>query len=327
MQNYITNNKLPKKSKINEFKNKFSYLINEFFRYTVEFGVKFDLVDFKIISIDSTTVEASVDEYRRLNNDQINYLENLILKFSKSKGKRSIWKKLRKFFYYNELEDKMVDLVEEIHKKLNKSGRELLIVALKSKKACKKILKFIEVLKDKCPKGKFVNLTDPNTKRVLIKKGKVMFGYLIQTVTDTKTGLIIMQNVVEQQTDTNQLIPAIDYIQHTYGKTPEYILADNGYYKIESIEYALYNGITPIVPDRSESMNNNGTNKDNPFAKANMPFNPVKNNFTCPHGQKLTPTNTKMINGILNNEYSTDKCPECPYKKQCAKTHKYRKTL
>ena len=81
-------------------------------------------------------------------------MENLILKFSKSKGKRSIWKKLRKFFYYNELEDKMVDLVEEIHKKLNKSGRELLIAALKSKKACKKILKFIEVLKDKCPKGK-----------------------------------------------------------------------------------------------------------------------------------------------------------------------------
>ena len=76
----------------------------------------------KIVSIDSTTVEASVDEYRRLNNDQINYLENLILKFSKSKGKRSIWKKLRRFFYYNELEDKMVDLVEEIHKKLNKSG-------------------------------------------------------------------------------------------------------------------------------------------------------------------------------------------------------------
>ena len=62
-----------------------------------------------------------------------------------------------------------------------------------------------------------------------MKKGKVMFGYLIQTVTDAKTGLIIMQNVVEQETDANQLIHAIDYIQHTYGKTPKYIVADNGY--------------------------------------------------------------------------------------------------
>jgi len=223
------------------------------------------------------------------------------------------------------LEDKIVNLVEEIHKKLNKNGRELLTVALKSKKACKKILNFIKILKNNCKKGKYVNLTDPKSKRVLIKKGRVMFGYLIQTVTDAKTGLIIMQNVVEDQTDSNQLIPTIDYIQQTYGKTPEYILADNGYYKIEAIEYAFYNEITPIIPDRSESMNNNGTQKDNPFSKSNMPFNPINKHFTCPYGQKLTPTNTKMINGILNDEYTTDKCPECPLKKQCAKTHKYRK--
>lgn len=322
---YITNNKLPKKSKINEFKNEYSYLINEFLLFTVEFGTQFNLVDFKIVTVDSTTVEASVDEYRRLKYDQILYLENLILKYSKSKGKLSIWKKLRKFFYYKELEDKLVDLVEEIYKKLNKNGRELLIVALKSKKACKKILDFIEVLKDNCPKGKFVNLTDPYTKRVLLKKGKTMFGYLIQTVTDVKTGLIIMQNVVEEQTDADQLIKVIDYIQYTYDKTPQYLLADNGYYKIESLEYAFYNGITPIVPDRTESMNINGTKNDDPFAKHNMPFDSINNNFTCPYGQKLIPTKTRMIYGVLNNVYTTDKCPECPYKDQCAKTHKNRK--
>ena len=322
---YITNNTLPKKSKINEFKNEYSYLINEFLLFTVEFGVQFNLVDFKIVTVDSTTVEASVDEYRRLRYEQIIYLENLILKYSKSKGKASIWKKLRKFFYYKELEDKMVDLIEDIYKKLNKHGRKLLIIALKSKRACKEILEFIEILKDNCAQGKMVNLTDPYTKRVLLKKGKTKFGYLIQTVTDAKTGLIIMQNVVEESTDAGQLIQAIDYIQHTYGKTPQYIIADNGYYKIESLEYAFYNRITPIVPDRTESMNNNGTKNDNQFAKHNMPFDAINNNFTCPYGQKLTPTKTKMIYGVLNNVYTTDKCPECPYKDQCAKTHKYRK--
>jgi len=43
---YITNNELPKKSKINDFKNDYEYLIKEFLIYTVEFGAKFDLVDF-----------------------------------------------------------------------------------------------------------------------------------------------------------------------------------------------------------------------------------------------------------------------------------------
>ena len=82
-----------------------------------------------------------------------------------------------------------------------------------------------------------------------------MFGYLIQTITDTKTGLIIMPNVVEQETDVNQLIYAIDNIQHTYNKISNYILADNEYYKIETLEYELHKGITPIIPDRNESMN------------------------------------------------------------------------
>ena len=322
---YITNNELPKKSKINKFKNEYAYLINEFLIYTVEFAAKFNLVDFEVVTLDSTTIEASVDEYRRLKYEQIIYLENLIKKYGKSKGKKSIWKRLRRFFYYNELDDDLVDLVEEIYKKLNKHGRELLTVALKSKKAQKEILEFIEWLKYNGKEGKYVNLTDPKTKRVLLKKGRVMFGYLIQTVTDAKTGLIIMQNVVEQETDAGQLITAIDYIQHTYGKTPKYILADNGYYKIDSLEYAFYNGIIPIIPDRSESMNNNGKNNDNQFAKNKMPFDPINKHFTCPYRQKLKPNGTKMINGVLNDIYMTTKCPECPYKKICAKKSKYRK--
>ena len=253
---YITNNKLPKKSHINDFKNKYEYLIEDFLAFTVEFGEKFDLVDFQVVSIDSTTIEASVDEYRRLKYEKLCYLEDLLKKYGKSKGKQSIWKMLKKFFYNKELNEKIADLVDEIYKNLNKHGRELLIIALKSKRAYKETLEFIELLKSNCSEGKLVNLTDPKTRRVLIKKGKIRLGYLVQTVTDTKTGLIIMQNVVEEQTDAYQLIHAIDYIQQTYGKIPKYMLADNGYYQIEALEYAFYNEITPIVPDRSENMKN-----------------------------------------------------------------------
>ena len=86
----ITNNKIPKKSKINEFKNEYPHLINEFLLFTVEFGVQFNLVDFKIVKIDNATIKANVDECRRLKYDQIYYLENLIPKYIKSKGKASI---------------------------------------------------------------------------------------------------------------------------------------------------------------------------------------------------------------------------------------------
>ena len=71
-----------------------------------------------------------------------------------------------------------MDLIEEIYKKLNKHGRALLTVALKSK-AQKEILEFIEWLKYNCKEGKYDNLTDPQVKRVLMKKSKAMFGYLV----------------------------------------------------------------------------------------------------------------------------------------------------
>ena len=322
---YITNNKLPKKSQINSFKNDYGYLIEDFLAYTVNFAEKYGLLDFEVVSLDSTTIEASVDEYRRLSYDKLCYLENLIKKYGKSKGKRSIWRKLKNFFYKKELNDKIADLVDEIYKNLNKHGRELLIIALKSKKAYNEILDIIFLLKSNCDEGKTVNLTDPKTRRVLTKKGKIRFGYLIQTVTDTKTGIILMQNVVSEQTDANQLIPAIDYLYQTYGKLPKYILADNGYYQIEALEYAFINKITPIIPDRSESMKNNGTQQYNPYAKCNMPFDPIKKSFYCPYCQELKPTAQKIINGVLNDEYTTNKCPECPYHDKCAKSQKYRK--
>ena len=63
---YITNEKLPRKSKINQFKNDYSYLIDQFLKFTVQFGVNFGLVDFKIISIDSTPIEAYVNEFGSL---------------------------------------------------------------------------------------------------------------------------------------------------------------------------------------------------------------------------------------------------------------------
>lgn len=62
----LLNKKLPRKSKINQFKNNCSYLIDHFLKFTARFGFNFGLVDFKIISIDSTPIEAYVNEFRSL---------------------------------------------------------------------------------------------------------------------------------------------------------------------------------------------------------------------------------------------------------------------
>ena len=47
-----------------------------------------------------------------------------------------------------------------------------------------------------------------------------------------------MQRLVQDKTDRYQIKPAIDYIIETYDVVPKYILADNGYYGLDQIEYA-----------------------------------------------------------------------------------------
>lgn len=93
---------------------------------------------------------------------------------------------------------------------------------------------------------------------------------------------------------------------------------------LDQIEYAYSKGIIPIIPDRNDAMKNNGTQSDNAYAKCNMPFDPIKLEFTCPFNQKLT------VNGIVEEDnkfklrFKTDKCPICPNRKECAKNNKYR---
>ena len=58
-----------------------------------------------------------------------------------------------------------------------------------------------------------------------------------------------------------------------------------------------------------------------------MPFDHLNKHFTCPYGEKLKPNGTKTIYGVLNDEYITKKCPECPYKKTMCQNTEISKTL
>ena len=321
---YITNEKLPRKSKINQFKNNCSYLIDQFLKFTVRFGFNFGLIDFKIISIDSTPIEAYVNEFRSLSIGQILYLEDLIYDYSFDKSRQTIWVKIKRFFFMDELPEDMIDLIDEIYHNLNEHGRQLLQIALTSKKARNEILNKLEVLKENYDGNNRVSLTDPEAHKMHMKDDTIKFAYLLQTVVDVKTGLILMQKIVEDKTDRYQLKPAIDYIIETYNVVPEYILADNGYYGLDQIEYAYSHGIIPIIPDRNDAMKINGTFSDNPHAKCNMHFDSKKLEYTCLNNKKLKVDGIMEKDGELKLRFRTLECPNCPYKKECAKNNKYR---
>ena len=114
------------------------------------------------------------------------------------------------------------------------------------------------MLKENYDGNNRVSVTDPEARKMHMKDDTIKFAYLLQTVVDVKTELILMQRIVEDKTDRHQLKPAIGYIIETYNVVPEYILADNGYYGLDQIEYAYSQEIIPIIPDRNYAMKSNG---------------------------------------------------------------------
>ena len=126
-----------------------------------------------------------------------------------------------------------------------------------------------------------------------------------------------MQRVVKVKTDIKQLVPTIDYIIENYGVVPKNILADNGYYSLDAIEYAHKKRITALIPDYNDAVKNNGTKSDNPHAKPNLYFDPVLKFFRCVMSKKLTIAGTRMKDEIEYDVFKTKFCKECPLHDEC----------
>ena len=60
------------------------------------------------------------------------------------------------------------------------------------------------MLKENYDGNNRVSVTDPEARKMHMKYDTIKFAYLLQTVVDVKTGLILMQRIVEiKPTDTN----------------------------------------------------------------------------------------------------------------------------
>lgn len=321
--NYILNNKRPGKTSINDFKRENPLLFLEFFQYTVDLGIRFDLVGGEVVTLDSTTVKAYANNFRTLSIIQLDYLLDLIHDLSFDTSKNSQWCKLRKYFFNDKLPEDLVDLIKEIQKNLNVHGINLLKTALQSHEKRDWVIDLLDELVDNYDGSCRVNLTDIDSRRMKMKDGTSKYAYMVQTVRDIKTGFVISQEVSQEKNDKHALIPAIDNVISALGKSPRLILADHGYWTFEALEYSYMNNILPLIPDRNDSMRRNGTNKDDPYDRCNMYFDCVEECYVCPCGEILPKGDIKNIKGTLKYRFRTEACPDCPFHDECT-SRKYR---
>ena len=320
---YLSEKVSPNFRTISDFRKNNSELIKAFMLELNQFAHENGLIDLSHLMVDGTTIKANANNNRVLDKAIIKKLEKYIDKEiqrgididdeeDKIYGDRG----------YNELPDdfntseKRRPIVKKIVDRINKSIKK--DNAKKVKEELKKIKKNMD---DESLKK--YSVTDPESRFMLGKKGKVELNYNAQLVTD-KNGIIISNDVVQDCEDRHQLLPGINRVEKDFNILPKKTtVCTDGLYMSKDITELDKKGYNLLMPTYGMQKS-----KIEKFDTLNFKYNENKDHYICPEGKSL---NFLRKNKDKKYEYTLmykcSDCTTCPDQLACCKKNKYKTIL
>lgn len=151
--------------------------------------------------------------------------------------------------------------------------------------------------------------------RLLSKNGQSVAGYNVQIVVDDKHKLIVASEVVNDGNDTGQLHAMAQAAGQALGAQTLTVLADTGYYNIETLKDCEDAGITPYVPPASRGQ------REGRFGPDAFNYDTDTDVYRCPADELLRPMNGRKIDasGKAHIVYASRRsaCRDCPLRAGC----------
>jgi len=276
---YLAEKLCPDFRTISDFRKNNPALIKEVFKHTVTLAKQEGMLDLSHLSTDGTTVKANAANRNTLTEKELKFL----LKFVENE--LDIWAE------EDAKEDKIFGELRGSDQLPKKSKKKM-------QRAVKKYIKnfksqgdtFREKLKEKLDQAhtelseknlKKVNLTDPESRFMKNKKGRLELSYNAQITVD-KRGIILANDICQDQSDTYQLEPQINQTQENVQTLPEKVpwSFDNGYFEGANLKFLEDNDINGYIPPCESKTNN-------PYDKKHFKYDSEKDEYTCPKNQKL----------------------------------------
>jgi len=131
-------------------------------------------------------------------------------------------------------------------------------------------------------KLKKVSITDPESRFMKNKKGRIELSYNPQITVDKK-GFVLANDVTQSPIDTAQLQPQVLQTEENLGKLPECVAwsFDSGYFEGANIKFLADKKIDGFIPD------NNEKKEASPFDKKHFQYDVVRDEFRCPEGKRM----------------------------------------
>lgn len=162
---------------------------------------------------------------------------------------------------------------------------------------------------------KALSPTDPSAAWTSRGRHKVMFGYSLNYLMDTKESVIVDVEAtptrISKEVDATETM--IERTQDRLDLKPEWVAADVAYGTGEMIGWLVERKIDPYIPvwDQSEIA------AEGKFARADFVYDKTKDVYVCPNGKELRTSGTVHDGTTIKYIARKSDCVRCPLKSKC----------
>ena len=311
---YLSEKLTPDFRTISDFRKDNPELVCEVFKKTVGFAKQEGMLDLSHLATDGSKIKANASSARVVTKEELEVLTQFVEK------ELETWAKQDKVE-----DEKFGELrgYDQLPEGSRKAIRKAAINYLKKQKEREsfkgEITKTLERASDRVKEDDLerVNTTDPDSRFMKNKSGRIEFSYNPQVTVD-RNGIIVANDICQDATDYAQLQPQVTQTIDNVGELPREAnwSFDAGYFEGENLSFLEENNIDAYIPDPNDKKG------ANPYDKRNFTYDPAKNEYICPENQRLIYTRTyfekqKKINLSL---YKGLACLECGKRDECTKS-------
>ena len=298
---------------ISDFRKNNPDLVKEVFKHTVTLAKQNGMIDLSHLATDGSKQKANAANKRVLTKDELDFL----LRF--------VDEELEEWAKQDDIEDEIFGDIRGIDQLPNKSRKKIQNIV---KRYIGKMKEEGNIFKDKTHDKlsqaydelkehelKKVNVTDPESRFMKNKKGRIEASYNVQITVDKKN-FILANDVSKDENDVGQLQPQVLQTEENIGLLPENIpwSFDNGYYESGNIKFLDDEMIDGYIPDNKKKT-------VPPYDKQHFIYDQENDEYICPAGKPVTFLGERYDKSKKKTVriYKGQKCKTCPYQKICTK--------
>ncbi len=163
-------------------------------------------------------------------------------------------------------------------------------------------------------KPKALSPSDPCAAWTTRGRQKVMFGYSLNYLIDTKEAVIVDVEAtptrISKEVDATETM--VTRTKERFDLRPDRIAGDTAYGTGKMLGWLMRRDIDPHIPVWDKSKRDDGT-----LSREDFPFDKDRDAYICPNGKPLRTTGTVHDGKTLRYRASKFDCQRCPLKARC----------